>query len=719
VEPESQTPPPSSVLPKTLPFNITPNFLQDLGFNLYTKLDRVIVEFLANAHDADATKVTVALPLEDIQTARKVEKLNFAAEVAALDLKSNTLLEPTPLEMRTISEDIVIRIEDNGCGMGYEDLEQKFLRVSRKRREEENTFYTPGKRLLMGRKGLGKLAGFGIAHKIVVTSKRETDNTAYRIVLDYDVFKEKDKTQDIEVPLFAVDPGALFPDGKGTIVELSKLVHSGFQRETTIQKSVGRHFRMVKDFDILLDKLTVFEPQPDWDYAFPPDEKTSKNDLLEASIKIEDGRSFKIRYRIWFRPAKGQRPSHERGVRVYCHNRMASPPDLFDIKTSSNGYVYTSYMEGIVEADYLDEQKVDFVATDRQGLKWENVLLEPLHEFIASKIVAALDAYAKFKEARDEQKVENDSFTNDTLNAENFIGKRLTQAKKIAKVLAKNDSDGVAGSFYQTTLPIVVKALGHGEILTTITQLARDPSPKMAEVVRELAELTRYEFEGFVTYAKGRIKGIEVLRKIKEQQDFKKPENEKELQNLLEKNPWIIDPTFYYFLSADASEQTLFHNLAKNLEIGTHVPKGYDKTSDDEMLEYRKNKRPDLVFLLGNKALQKLVIIELKSANTPLLVSHLSQLKRYINDAEIWIKNTMGGTLHLKVSGLLIGTRGPEHSTKEGVRDLRIEEAGRPDNAQWQVFDLAQILDRTYDAHKQLLEVPSSAGTLDDDSGAQ
>lgn len=706
---DSQTPPAASDLPATLPFNITPNFLQDLGFNLYTKLDRVIVEFLANAHDADAEEVSVTLPLDKIQEARKVEKTKFNAEAAVWKQNGGVDPEPLPLEMRTLPANLVIRIKDDGCGMNHEDLAQKFLQVSRKRREEENTFYTPGGRPLMGRKGLGKLAGFGIAHKIIVTSKMVGDDTAYRIELDYDIFKKKDKTQDIEVPLSAIAPGDLFPKGKGTIVELSKLVHSGFQTETTIRKSVGRHFRMVKDFQILLDGQTVFEALPVWDYAFPKDVALGDNDLSEAEINTDDDRSFKIHYRIWFRPPKGQLPSHERGVRVYCHNRMAAPPDLFDIKTSSNGYTYTSYMEGIVEADYLDEQKVDFVATDRQGLKWENAMLEPLHAFIAEKIKSALDAYAKFKEARDDAKVETDEFTKQILGGEHLTGKRLTQGKRMAKVLAKGDPDGVDGTYYQTTLPIVIKGLNHGEILEAITLLAKDPSPKMAEVVRELAELTKAEFDGFVTFAKGRLKGIEALKRIKDHRDFKKPENEKELQRLLEKNPWLLDATFYQFLSADASEQSLFQELAKHLEIGAHVPDDYDKTAKDEAEPYRKNKRPDLVFLLGNKALQKLVVIELKSPNTPLLLSHLVQLKRYIADVEKWLKSKMNGTLTFRVSGMLIGTRDPGDSKAEGVCDLRNEEEKRPDNAEWQVVDLTQLLNETYAAHKELINVAESA----------
>ena len=37
-----------------LKLEVAPHIVQDLGLNLYTSLPRVLVEFIANAHDADS-----------------------------------------------------------------------------------------------------------------------------------------------------------------------------------------------------------------------------------------------------------------------------------------------------------------------------------------------------------------------------------------------------------------------------------------------------------------------------------------------------------------------------------------------------------------------------------------------------------------------------------------------------------------------------------------
>src|SRR3546814_11042205 len=73
--------------------------------------------------------------------------------------------------------DIAITITDNGHGMSPDDVEKKFLPINRKRRldangTESNVRSESGLRHVMGRKGLGKLAGFGAATKVVIRTKQ-------------------------------------------------------------------------------------------------------------------------------------------------------------------------------------------------------------------------------------------------------------------------------------------------------------------------------------------------------------------------------------------------------------------------------------------------------------------------------------------------------------------------------------------------------------------
>ena len=49
-----------------LPFRVDPHMLEDLGLNLYSSLSRVLVEFIANAYDADASRATISMDFAQI-----------------------------------------------------------------------------------------------------------------------------------------------------------------------------------------------------------------------------------------------------------------------------------------------------------------------------------------------------------------------------------------------------------------------------------------------------------------------------------------------------------------------------------------------------------------------------------------------------------------------------------------------------------------------------
>ena len=101
--------------------------LDHLGLNLYSNIPAVISEVVANSWDADATKVTIDI---DRDSGR-------------------------------------ITVGDNGIGMTRGDLNDRFLYVGYRRRENQATKTAKG-RHVMGRKGIGKLSLFAIAETIQV-----------------------------------------------------------------------------------------------------------------------------------------------------------------------------------------------------------------------------------------------------------------------------------------------------------------------------------------------------------------------------------------------------------------------------------------------------------------------------------------------------------------------------------------------------------------------
>ena len=76
-----------------------------------------------------------------------------------------------------------ILIVDDGHGMTAKDINAKFLRVGRRRREDGESSTPRFARPVMGRKGIGKLSLFSIADTIEVQSSKDGQQSGFTMSL--------------------------------------------------------------------------------------------------------------------------------------------------------------------------------------------------------------------------------------------------------------------------------------------------------------------------------------------------------------------------------------------------------------------------------------------------------------------------------------------------------------------------------------------------------
>jgi hypothetical protein len=127
-----------------------------LGIKLYDRVSAVLAEIIANAYDADATEVKVRLP--------------FGTWLASLPGKP-------------AADQYEVTVEDNGHGMTADEVNTHYLLVGSDRRGRfgKDTSRQKGRRV-MGRKGIGKLAPFGICRTVeVITAGGEPTDHGYRV----------------------------------------------------------------------------------------------------------------------------------------------------------------------------------------------------------------------------------------------------------------------------------------------------------------------------------------------------------------------------------------------------------------------------------------------------------------------------------------------------------------------------------------------------------
>lgn len=681
-----------------LHFKISPHLVEDLGLNLYTDLPRVLVEFVANAYDADADSVSIVIDKNEIDKARQLFRKQWDVEIEQAIQQSGE--NTNELASQVLQESLKIIIQDTGIGMSRNDLQQKYLVVGRRRRDSGET-RTPKGRMVMGRKGLGKLAGFGVAHSVRVISRTKGAATATSIVLDYDQLLKNRTTDEVVIPDETLsDSTAISPHG--TRIELSRLVFEPMKSSLdTITKHLGDYFYGIDpdDFGIFLNDELLETNSRQFVFAWPEPSKPS-DELVEYIYETEDRVKITVQYRIRFTGEGQHLPARERGVRVYAHKRLAAAPDLLDLRTGIHGFRNTHYMDAVLVADAIDERKADYIATDRQTLRWETALLAPLRKYLTEKMEEACVEFQKEKDKSAEKDVKDDPFTRAQIADANLPPHRKRLVRKFAAVLAANCEGGMRGKDYKQHLPIFIDGLREGDLFRAISKLANSVSPDLSMVVNKAVELTQHEFGDFIKVLEARISGIVALEKICKNVDFDEKHDENELHKLLEKCPWLIDPTYSHFLTSNETKQTLFDRLEKELQINLYaIADGTDEDVRGATIE----ERPDLTFVLGNESLRRLVVIELKAPNKPLESKDLDQLLSYMRDASKFLKSK--GSTEWKVEGRLIGSIKSKSNAK-AIKALleRIESESGPRSA-WRVFDLMELLEEASRAHKELKEL--------------
>jgi len=136
-----------------LEMTFDPKVIDHLGIQLYSTLPPVIAELVANSYDAEAEKITIYLSDEEQKE---------------------------------------IKIEDNGHGMSFNEINPEFLKIGRNRRESGQTQKSKNnKRYVIGKKGLGKLSFFGIAKHIKIETIKDYKKTTF--LLDWDALKQQGK----------------------------------------------------------------------------------------------------------------------------------------------------------------------------------------------------------------------------------------------------------------------------------------------------------------------------------------------------------------------------------------------------------------------------------------------------------------------------------------------------------------------------------------------
>lgn len=320
-----------------LKLSFDPSTIEHLGFKMYSRLPNAVAELVANSYDADATYVSVQVDTSDSQS---------------------------------------VQVADDGHGMSPDDLALKYLRIGRNRRHDDAGLSESGRRQVAGRKGLGKLALFGIGGKITVRTKRKGAADWKVVTMTWDGLRGASGGD--YRPEHHTEP-ASNPNEHGTTILVEDLKRKTAVDAQDLAASLAHLFNHIED-GFAVEVRANDEPPiaVSRELRYESIDVESQWDLPDG-VKVT-GLAPAIKGRI----IAARKPLRQdlRGITVYVKGRLANDPEFFGVPESSYAY---SYITGYVEADYLDNNTdEDVVATDRRSINWESSAPSALRDYLAS-----------------------------------------------------------------------------------------------------------------------------------------------------------------------------------------------------------------------------------------------------------------------------------------------------------------------------------------------
>ena len=602
-----------------------------LGVKLYDKVSAVLAELIANAYDADATTVTVRAPMG----------LFLATRAGG-----------------TVSDKgFDIQVVDDGIGMTPQQVQDFFLVVGAERRNDAHRgdLSTRFSRKVMGRKGVGKLAPFGICKTIEVISAGgdlidiggdDSDSTGYltsHIILDYDDIVALDDEPDERYKPSVGDRDESYSPESGTRIVLKGFNYRKVPDVEVLGRQLAQRFGIrSKDWRVqLLDNtksasvpVTVgefgVETMPNTKLTFRQD-----GTVLGPDGNPDSGLAAGFHYDGAFRPVTGwmaysKAPYKDElmaGVRLYCRGKIAAQTSIFNQRAGFTGeHNVRSYLVGALDADWLDEDE-DLIQTDRRDILWSDELAAALQAW-GQGIVKRIGTLSRdpMRKATLELFLESGDVDARILGAypnEEQRGIR-DSAKEIARSFGRTISRGEVGDadVVSDLVDLSITLAPHITLNSMMKEAVADADTPLSVLTSFLRTARLAELSSFGRIAEDRLKVIDRLEFLKDADDT----DENDLQRLITDAPWLINPEW-----APVTENQTFTSLRREFE------KYYrDKTGQPISLSdfQETGKRPDFVLSSQEGTVQ---IIEIKKPHHRLSNPEMDRIVTYYENMEAFL----------------------------------------------------------------------------------
>lgn len=616
-----------------------------LGLQMYSGAVPAISELISNAYDAMAKNVWITIP-----TGRPIQE----------------------------TDEIVVK--DDGHGMSFDECNSLYLSVGRNRRsgasEWSKAYNGLEPRKVQGRKGIGKLAGFGIADRIDIRTVKGKQIAHF--VLDFTALTKSPSFADTKgyAPEAQSDDGTNTKEKPGTTVTLSQLKISRSIGAEEFKRGLARRLLILdKNFTVHVNGTAISRQEIPFQFRFP--DKPGKWETAE----LDNGQQVQW----WAGFSKATIPDEEqRGFVVYVRGKLAQAPWFFDLSGGVWGQHGMQYLTGEVKADFLDDS-VDLIATDRGTVRWEDPAAVPLKNWGRKKVRELLEAWT---DKRREAKAKSPKITQYLKLAEKLPEReRKIFQTVVDRIVAipQLDKDEEGRDIADELVEFAYNALTNRSFLDAIRRLNAASTDDLAQLSEVLSEWDIIEAVNTAHLVKGRV---EIIRKFAQMIRDKVPEKP-DMQDYVRDHPWLIDPKWTMLVHEQSLDELIRENFGIQLSRGGEGARRLD------------------FFCLGDRY-QTAHVVEAKRPGALVGRKEFDQLRDYVLflRRKLQEESTDPAQKRAVVRGLLIADRirpGDEGHGKLG------QEGGLFDIRTW-----GNLLTTTEAMHKEFLDVVRMRAPSDD-----
>ena len=577
---------------KTVKVRFNSRIIDQIGTDMYQSPVSAIAELISNAWDADAENVSISYPTNNIA-----------------------------------SPDAEIVIKDNGVGMSFEELQDKYLNIGYNRRGANMQSFTEKGRRIMGRKGLGKFSGFGIANLIEIESVSQISGERFIFKMDLNEFRACDTGNGFDFtakswPLEIYEqPDLTKIEEHGTIIRLRNLTLSQNIRSDFAQ-SIARRFVLHSqndNFNIIIND----EPVPADDtfnllkYDYPRDYTSEECENLGITVDEEgyateniDGHEIKWRIAFTNTPASKE----VNGISIFAANKIAQNPFFFNLTGNISAQHALAYLVGQVKADFVDSFPQDMIGPERQRINWTKQELKPFMQWGQNKIRELTNLWKKRRTQAKQEVIESKV----TRFGERMQKLQPSEQKSLKKAINKiAEIEELSEDKFEVLTDGLLLAAENGRLQQLIVDIGEQEdnfdAGKFLELLAEEKVLSAVQI-GETIYNK-----IQVLKMLYSKVNNRERENP--IRDFIADHSWIIAPAYDTFLK-EKNMKTLIINY-------------FDQKPKEQDIEEAKEhfrKRVDLILI--NKNSNELVILEFMKPCEKLDLDHIGRTELYMSIVE-------------------------------------------------------------------------------------